>query len=236
MTLSDAIVRAGLVELAAAGLEPSERAGALASVRTVVLVGMAGRAPWAAFAASPEFSDGAPHPLDRWSRRVVAALARELGALPLFPFDGPPYLPFQAWARRAGSAFASPLGLGVHRRYGLWHGFRGALGFAEALDIPAAGRENPCDACAGRPCLSACPVGAFTLSGYDVEACAAWLRERGVDCRHRGCLARRACPLGLEHAYAPEQASFHMEAFLSSRESSRGAALRLSGESRDPPR
>ncbi len=224
MTLSEAIARAGLVELGAAGLEPSERVGELASLETVVLVGMAGRAPWAAFAASPEFSDGEPHPLDRWSRRIVGVLARELGALPLFPFDGPPYLPFQAWARRGGTAFASPVGLGVHRRYGLWHGFRGALGFAAALDPPVASAENPCDACAGRPCLSACPVGAFTLSGYDVEACAVWLGEGGDDCRRFGCLARRACPLGREHAYAPEQANFHMEAFLRSRASLRGRA------------
>jgi hypothetical protein len=29
-----------------------------------------------------------------------------------------------------------------------------------------------------------------------------------------GCRARRACPVGAEHAYGPEQANFIMAAFL----------------------
>ena len=37
----------------------------------IVLAGMAGRDGWSAFAASPEAADGADHPLDRWSRRVI---------------------------------------------------------------------------------------------------------------------------------------------------------------------
>ena len=37
-------------------------------------------------------------PLDRWSRRLIERLARELGGRALFPFGGPPFLPFQRWA------------------------------------------------------------------------------------------------------------------------------------------
>ena len=66
-----------------------------------------------------------------------------------------------------------------------------------------------------RPCLSACPVGAFTDAGYDVEACARHLHApAGCECRDRGCLARRACPVGTEHAYGPAQSAFHMAAFM----------------------
>jgi len=32
-----------------------------------------------------------------------------------------------------------------------------------------------------------------------------------------GCLARRACPVGAEHAHQPAQAAFHMRAFLAAR-------------------
>ncbi len=104
---------------------------------------MVGREGWDAFAASPEASDGLDHPLDRWSRRLIEALARELGGKALFPFGGPPFLPFQRWAERAEPVHSSPIGLLIHPDYGLWHSYRGALGFAEALDAPepAAGAE-----------------------------------------------------------------------------------------------
>ena len=86
-----AIARSGLVPRGALLLEESERTGALADIRTIVLSGMAGREGWDAFAASPEASDGLADPLDRWSRRMIEALARELGGRALFPFGGPPF-------------------------------------------------------------------------------------------------------------------------------------------------
>ena len=215
-TVFGAIRRTGLVPRGAFLLEERERAGELADIRAIVLAGMAGREGWSAFAASPEASDGLADPLDRWSRRVIEALAGELGAIALFPFGGPPFLPFQQWARRAEPVHPSPIGILIHPRYGLWHSYRGALGFSEALAIaaPAAVRA-PCESCIGRWCLSACPVGAFSSAGYDVAACAGHLRSAaGADCMGFGCRARRACPVGAEHAYGPEQANFLMRAFL----------------------
>jgi hypothetical protein len=99
-TVFSAIERTGLVPRGALVLMDGERGGSLADIRTIVLAGMAGRDGWSAFAASPEASDGLDDPLDRWSRRVIEALARELGAQALFPFGGPPFWPFQQWARR----------------------------------------------------------------------------------------------------------------------------------------
>ena len=196
-------------------LEATERAGA----RTLLLLGFVGSAGWPAFAASAEAADGAAHPLDRWSRRVVSSLAERFGATALFPFDGPPYHPFQAWGAQAEPLHPSPLGMFIHPRYGLWHSYRGALAFAEALDLPQ--REpgqSPCENCAARPCLAACPVGAFTAAGYDVAACAAWLSSgAGGACLSGGCLARRACPVGREYTQAPAEAAFHMAAFLAAR-------------------
>ena len=51
--------------------------------------------------------------------------------------------------------------------------------------------------------------------GYDVAACAGHLEDpAGADCMGAGCRARRACPVGAEHAYGHEQANFTMRAFL----------------------
>ena len=201
-------------------VENAERIGALADVSTIVLIGMAGRSGWDAFAASAEAHDGLDHPLDRFSRRVIGTLAQNLGAAALYPFGGPPYWPFQQWAQRCEPVHPSPLGLLIHPRYGLWHSYRGALGFARSLDVPAwEATPSPCETCAEKPCLGACPVGAFVVGGYDVPACVAHLKSpAGSDCMDYGCLARRACPVGAEHAHGPAQAAFTMRAFLRARE------------------
>ena len=218
-TIFAAIGRAGLFPRGALHLDEAERTGALAEARTLLLVGMAGRRGWDAFAASPEARDGLDDPLDRFSRRVIGALAQAFGAVAVYPFGGQPYWPFQRWAQRAEPVHPSPIGMLIHPVYGLWHSYRGALGFAAALDLPQGEQKpSPCDSCRGRPCLSACPVGAFTREGYAVEICAAHLgRDEGADCMERGCLARRACPVGREYAHAADQASFSMRAFLRAR-------------------
>lgn len=190
-----------------------------AEAGTLVLLGFAGREGWPAFAASPEAADGKPNPLDRFSRRVIGALAEAVGGAALFPFGGPPWLPFQRWARRAEPLFPSPLGLLIHPEWGLWHSFRGAVALRERLDLsPLPAAEHPCEACVGRPCLNACPVGAFTPAGYDVAACAAHIAApEGADCMERGCAARLACPVGAAHRYPPDAASFFMRAFRAAR-------------------
>ena len=215
-TAFSAIERAGLVPRGAFKLEDGERVGELADMRTIVLAGMVGREGWNAFAASPEASDGFADPLDRWSRRLIESLARELGGRALFPFGGPPFLPFQRWAQRAEPVHSSPIGLLIHPYYGLWHAYRGAIGFPEELAVPeSAPVPSPCESCIGRWCLKSCPVGAFSNTGYDVAACAGHLRSAaGGDCMDFGCRARRACPVGADHAYGPEQANFLMRAFL----------------------
>jgi hypothetical protein len=75
-----------------------------------------------------------------------------------------------------------------------------------------------CATCSGQPCLSACPVGAYSTAGFDLAACATHLHtEAGQPCMQAGCLARRACPVGAEHRYRPEHAAFHMRAFAAGR-------------------
>ena len=183
---------------------------------TLVLLGFVGGRQWPAFATSPERADGGPHPLDRWSRRLVDSLAARHGALPLYPWGGPPWLPFQRWARRAEPVHISPLGILIHPDWGLWHAYRGALAFRERLELPPRDeRPSPCATCLSRPCLTACPAGAVDSGRIDPAPCTAHvLAQAGRDCREQGCLARRSCPVGVEFRYGADQAEFHMRAFL----------------------
>ena len=135
---------------------------------------MWGRVSGRPFQASPEAGDGRPDPLNRWSQRLIDDLAARFGALGLYPFGGPPHWPFQRWAQRAESVWPSPIGMLIHPDHGLWHAYRGALAFAEPIDLPdRVDRPSPCEGCTDKPCLTTCPVGAFTTAGYDVPACAA---------------------------------------------------------------
>ena len=185
-------------------------------VATLFLIGAVGPSLWPSFTASPEAASG-DAPLDRWSRHVIDSIAAELGGVALYPFGGLPYLPFVAWAKRAEPVAESPIGMLIHPDHGLWHAYRGALGFAERLPLPPQQhRPRPCDACVDRPCLSACPVGAFDGQRYAVDRCLDHLAtEAGADCMEEGCRARRACPVGVAERYAPAQAAFHMRAFFS---------------------
>ena len=73
--------------------------GAAAAV--VWMVGQVGSACWEAFSGSRFLADGRPDPLDRWSKSIGDALAQAHGGVAVYPSDGPPYAPFQQWARRA---------------------------------------------------------------------------------------------------------------------------------------
>jgi len=178
---------------------------------SVVLLGP-GPDFWAAFTASAEYSDGAPDPLDRWSHRVIGALARRWGGAALFPSDGPPYPPFIAWALATERAWTSPVGLLCHDTQGLWCSFRGAVRLPG--NPPRTPAETPCAGCAGQPCRTACPAGALTARGYDTGACHAWLdTPDGADCMARGCVVRRACPVSARFGRSEDQSAFHMRAF-----------------------
>ncbi len=188
----------------------------------VWMVGQVGSESWSAFKASPCFSDGQANPLDRWSQAIGDGLAAQHGGIALYPFGGPPWHPFQQWAARAEPLQTSPVMLQLHPKFGLWHAYRFALALptltaqdAAALHAtPGPPPVDICRTCDGQPCLSACPVDAFTTSVYRVDVCTVHLhRPEGQDCMQQGCQARLACPVGADHRYGGEQAAFHMAAF-----------------------
>jgi hypothetical protein len=185
------------------------------STRTVVLIGNAGGDMWRAFAAAPR-DPGEKNPLDAWLRPRILGAARAAGAHAIFPNDGPPFVPIQDWAARAEPVHRSPLGIMIHPEFGLWHVYRAALCFAETLELPPReDRPSPCDSCEERPCLKVCPADAFGPTRFKFEACVSHVAsEQGTPCRERGCLARRACPVGRAYVYPRPAQAFHTAAFV----------------------
>lgn len=195
------------------GSLPADPAFCPPTAQTLVLVGpQGGQRWWQRLQDSPEWGDSQPDPIDRWSKRVLGAIADASNGAALFPSDGPPYPPFLHWAGQTGRLWQSPVGMLVHADAGLWVSFRGALALPFPVPLPAA--DNPCDSCADQPCRSACPVNALGLAGYDTAACRAFLdTAAGQDCMSQGCAARRACPRGESHARSSEQSAYHMRQF-----------------------
>lgn len=220
--------RHGLIVRGLFAPDAEDQVPALANGRaagSLVLLGNVGSSLWSAFSAAPEYRDGSANPLDRWSQRIGEEMAAYFDGRALFPFGGPPYRPFLRWAIKAEAVTPSTLGILIHPAYGLWHAYRFALALAADPDpqSEAAEYQSPCLTCAAKPCLSACPVEAFTGSEYQVDRCVDYLAgDVASRCNRQGCGSRLACPVGEAHRYRPVQARFHMQAFVAARLAARG--------------
>lgn len=181
---------------------------------TIVLLGPASDF-WEIFQKSDEWLAGVDDPIDQWSVRVISALAGEAGGKPYFPFGAPPYAPFLRWAVESGEAWPSPTGPLVHATHGMMVSYRGAIRLEGRFEREKP--KNPCESCAEKPCISACPCGALSLNAaYDAEACKAFLQTlRGEDCKYQGCLARRLCPISMGAHRRAAQSAYHMSRFIS---------------------
>lgn len=195
------------------GFHPEPDEMHLEGCKTLLMLGPDEPDFWPAFTQSPEWQDGNPDPMDRWSTRVIDAWAHELGGKALYPFGGEPFLPFYSWALRTGRTHGSPVQLLVHDEAGLFVSFRGALALKDRIDLPAS-PPNPCDSCAGKPCKTACLSGALTDWKYDVPACKTFLKtEAGAENMNLGCNVRRACPVSKGFGRLPAQSAYHMRQF-----------------------
>ncbi len=214
----NAIKRTGFTPLG--WFEPRVEDRVPQDAKFVVLVGNVGFDMFRRFVRE---RDPKVSPIDDWTREVLTGLAQDLSAEVVFPFDTPAQ-PFLTWAKRGGAGHTSPLGLNIHNTYGLWHAYRAALLFPVVFDMPTPRLgPHPCETCADKPCLSACPVNAFDGQSYKVNDCAAHVQSMaGENCTSMGCLARRACPIGQEFTYHPLQAQFFMRAFVTARRKSDG--------------
>ena len=171
-------------------------------------------------------------PVDRHTERVVGALAAALEergarAVALYATErrGGTHADFVGLARAAGLGAPSRLGLLLHPRYGPWLSIRAVvLTSRHGSTTGALEGFDPCSGCPA-PCQVACPVDAPERNGFDVDACAGFRRAHRT-CRS-SCAARRACPIGEVHAYAPRLERLHMAA------SARW--LGIADETADPP-
>jgi ferredoxin len=211
--IANLLLKNGLIPRGALWLDPAEALSLKA--KSLILIGHAGSSIWPHFTKwrqtqPPDLAN----PLDAWSEQVISPIAKALGGRAIFPFQKP-FHPFQQWVMRAEGLKPSPLGILIHPVYGLWHAYRGAVVFDDEILIQEAQeKSHPCDLCLGKPCLSACPVNAFSGQGYDVQSCRTHLAaEAGEECMDGGCKARLACPVGRDYVYEPDQMQFHMQAF-----------------------
>lgn len=202
--LETAAAKEGLILMGVAPTEDGARA----------LLG-AGPDLWPRFMASPEAVDGRTDPLDRWSKRIIDALAARFQGQAEYPSDGPPYPPFIQWAKDTKRFWQSPTGMLVHDTAGLMISIRGAVRLP-GVAAPPTDHPSPCDICRNRPCTTACPVGALSDSApYDVPSCKAHITApEGADCLSNGCRVRRACPVSQRFGRTPAQSAFHMRAFV----------------------
>ena len=187
--------------------------------RSLILVGNVGSELWDKSSAVIGAMTG-PDPMDRWTRQTIDPIALSIDGHVLYPFAGPPYWPFQRWAERAEGVRSSPIGIQIHPVYGLWHAYRAAILLREAVELSRAEQPHPCDTCADKPCLTHCPVNAFSKEGYDVAGCVDHVvatQQKTDACGKVGCLARLACPVGAAWRYRPDHARFHMTAFVTAR-------------------
>ena len=113
---------------------------------------------------------------------------------------------------RSGTVWSSPVHLAVHKDRGLFVSFRGALAVQENQKSVYT-FESPCAKCSA-PCLTACPVDAFSETGYDVLKCKSHISDLdSSNCKSLGCKTRRSCPVGADFREF-EQSAFHMENFF----------------------
>jgi hypothetical protein len=219
--VNSALTPVGLLGLGGFNIMPDDGVPDFTNGSSLVLVGNAGPDMWQAFSSSG-FNKKDPAPLDDWTRRVLNDITQglsrqfDVAVTPLYPFSGPPYMPFQRWAARSGAVHPTPIGPMIHNIYGMWHAYRGALVIGASFEMDETREStNPCQSCIDKPCLTSCPVDAFSIDGYDVPACLDLLEKQpDGECFSSGCVARKACPVGRDYIYEKPQARFHMEKFL----------------------
>lgn len=184
----------------------------------VVLIGHTGSEHWDCFEDwwSKTQTSEIEHPLDEWSKSIIRPLAHKFQGVAVFPSDEP-YYPFQNWALSAGNLSKSKINILINEEYGTWHGYRGAIAFDFAAEITAFDEIaiDICASCIDKPCLSACPVNAFSSERFLYSECQDYLKsEPGAqNCMANGCASRNACPYGERYKYKSPHMKFHMRAF-----------------------
>ena len=193
-----------------------------------LLLGHAGSDFWQAFKQSNiKGSD----PVDRFSREVSErALQKcfpDIARKCVFPSDDCS-INLMALGKAFGWHYASPLGMGIHRKYGLWSAYR-ALWWLDTEDLKSSGimsvqplsepsdteqllpAKDICAECKTQECVTACPAEAVMYQTIpNLSKCADYRLEDASNCAST-CLSRMACPYAAKYRYTQEQVSYHYD-------------------------
>ena len=175
----------------------------------LILLGHAGRLLWEKVQAAQRaqaVDAVAADPIDAYTvacvRRFFARQAPRVVYRILYP--GAPSVGLQALGQLAGWHHAAPFMVGIDPQWGSWFAYRALI--VAASDFPLSAPQthaHPCAACSVPVCRTACPAAALQ-SSFDLAACTDFRLQPASPCA-TNCLARRACPLGRQHAYDESQ-------------------------------
>lgn len=179
-------------------------AGARDRFRQLILLGHGGRLLWEKVCAAGLAGE---HPIDDHSvaraREWMAAQCPGAKYDVIYPGEAP--LGLQSLGRLAGWHHEAPFRVGINEHWGPWFAYRVVLlADTRLVTTPCLGGASPCSACAGKPCVTACPAGAMAGGGFSLEKCIAYRQQPESRCALT-CVAREACPVRTEHRYEAAQ-------------------------------
>lgn len=170
----------------------------------LILIGHAGRRLWSRICAQGIAGE---HPIDSYTmatvRRWFAEVAPGKQLRFLYPGDHP--IGLQHLGKLAGWHHSTPFMVGIDGEWGSWYAYRAAIltdsDFAPFFPVD---RSHPCEPCAGRPCVPACPADALSGKDFDLDRCLTYRRSENSRCE-LVCISRISCPTGAEHRYDDAQ-------------------------------
>ena len=177
--------------------EPAQRLEDCARANPMAFFLANSRALWRHFVAALETTPSllpCADPLDRYIEQAVTAPLAELTQRSVvhFSHDVERVRPFGRFAHHCGLAALGPCQLSIHTSLGPWIALRAVVIVdLDAIEAPTA-RNNPCGGCA-QPCMEKFSA----AQGKGVDAWRSWLE------------VRKACPVGIDMAYGPEQTRYH---------------------------
>lgn len=179
--------------------------------RQLILIGHRGRDLWNTLQKRGMHGE---HPIDEFVTECVAAwMTGPLqGHAWCQVFPGAHPVGLQRLGALAGWHHPSPFWVGVDAEWGSWFAYRAVvLADTQLALTPRRELPSPCDSCADKPCIAACPAGALAserTGSWRLQTCLDFRKRPQSPCEDR-CLARNACPVGAEHRYAEEQVAYH---------------------------
>lgn len=178
--------------------------GDMGGYRQLILLAHGGRRLWECVQAHDLHS---AHPIDDYCVFTVDRIFRPIlpagGYRLVYPGEAP--IGLQSLGKLAGWHHPTPFMVGIDQEFGSWSAYRAVL-LADSDFCPsqAVDRKSPCTTCQSPPCIATCPAGALAGGEFSLTKCSAYRLQPESPCAH-GCLARQACPVGVEHRYEPAQ-------------------------------